>query len=301
MNNEIIVKICEKHKIQPIEIKRFSTGYGNYVFYVKSNDNEYVIRCNNKPYRNTIKSLKKLNSVDIPISKLLFKGRYKRVYYMVCSYIQGDDLGKVYHTLSCDDKKAIAKQVAEIQNNVSQLSLLYRCNLYKWIEQRLQRARDRISQNGYFDTKKVDKLEELLPQFKDYFNKFKPVPYLDDISTKNLLIYNNRVSGIIDTDWIGYGDSLTFVALTNIALLDMQYDTDYVGYLLEEMNVQKEQYKVFLFYSLMYCVDFMGEKGTTFNGNKVEVDENTVKRLNKTYELLCEQLLSCINQSGMIL
>lgn len=292
MNNEIVTKICQKHKIQPIEIKRFSTGYGNYVFYAKSNDNEYVIRCNNKPYCNTIKSLKKLNSVDIPISKLLFKGRYKRVHYMICSYIQGDDLGTVYRTLSCDDKKAIVKQVVEIQNSVSQLSLLYRCNLNRWVEQRLQRARYRISQNGYFDTQKVDKLEELLPQFKDYFNNFKPIPYLDDISTKNLLIHNNRVSGIIDIDWIGYGDPLTFISLTNIALLDMECDTDYVNYLLKEMSVTEEQYKVFLFYSLMYCVDFMGEKGTTFNDNKVEVDENTVKRLDKIYESLFEQLLS---------
>lgn len=286
MNNEIITKICEKHKIAPIEIKRFSTGYGNYVFHVKTEETEYVIRCNSKSYRNTIKSLKKLNSLDIPVSKLLFNGRYKRTHYMICSYIQGDDLEKVYHTLSFDDKKAIAKQVVEIQNKVSQLYLSSSYNLYKWVEQRLQRARYRISQNGYFDTQKVDKLEELLPQFKDYFNNFKPVPYLDDISTKNLLIHNNRVSGIIDTDWIGYGDPLTFVALTNVALLNMQYDTDYVDYLLEEMSVIEEQHKVFLFYSLMYCVDFMGEKGTTFNDNKVEADEKTINRLNEIYENL---------------
>lgn len=95
---------------------------------------------------------------------------------------------------------------------------------------------------------------------KDHFNNFKPVPYLDEISKKNLLIHNNHVSGIIDTDWIGYGDPLTFVALTNVALLDMQCDTDCVDYLLEEVNVTEEQRKVFLFYSLMYCVDFMGKK-----------------------------------------
>ena len=286
MNNDIITKICIKHKIHPVDIKRFSTGYDNYVFYVKSIDNEFVVRCNNKSYRNTIKSLKQLSSVNIPVSKLLFKGRYKRTHYMICSYINGDDLGKVYHTLSCIDKKIIAKKVIEIQNNVSELSLSSRCNLNKWVHQRLKRAKKRILQNGYFDSQKVNKVEELSIQFKEYFLKFKPVPYLDYISTKNLLIHNQRVSGIIDTDWIGYGDPLSFIALTNVALRDMQHDTDYVNYLLEEINATEEQYRIFLFYSLMYCVDFMGEKGATFNDKVVKATEVEINRLNDIYEQL---------------
>ena len=124
----------------------------------------------------------------------------------------------------------------------------------------------------------------------EYFSKFKPTPYLDDISTKNLLIYNNRVSGIIDTDWIGYGDPLSFIALTNVALLNLQYDTDYVNYLLEETNATEYERKVFLFHSLMYCVDFMGEKGTTFNDKVVEATEDEINRLNNIYEQLFADL-----------
>ena len=33
MNNQNLTIICEKHKIQLMEIKRFSTGCGNYVFH----------------------------------------------------------------------------------------------------------------------------------------------------------------------------------------------------------------------------------------------------------------------------
>lgn len=41
----------------------------------------------------------------------------------------------------------------------------------------------------------------------------------DDISSKNLLMNNGKISGIIDIDWMGIGDKLTYVALTNMALL----------------------------------------------------------------------------------
>lgn len=70
-----------------------------------------------------------------------------------------------------------------------------------------------------------------------------------------------RISGIIDIDWIGIGDKLTYVAMTNMALLNMECDTDYVKYILDEMLLNDIQKKAFLFYTLMFCVDFMGERG----------------------------------------
>ena len=63
---------------------------------------------------------------------------------------------------------------------------------------------------------------------------------------------------------MGIGDKLTFVALTNIALLNMECDTDYVDYILEEMQLNETEKKAFFFYSLLYCVDFMGERAPRF-------------------------------------
>ena len=97
-----------------------------------------------------------------------------------------------------------------------------------------------------------------------YFEKVEPMPYLDDVTTKNLLVKDGHISGIIDVDWIGMGDVLTFAALTYVALLNMGYDTDYVSFILDEMDADDIQRKAFLFYSLMYCVDFMGERGTKY-------------------------------------
>ena len=90
-------------------------------------------------------------------------------------------------------------------------------------------------------------------------------------------------------DWLECGDRLTFVALTNMALLNMEYDTDYVRFLLEQLQITPVQRRVFQFYTLMYCVDFMGERGTTFVGRTVPVNAEIVEHLNSIYEQLWSQ------------
>lgn len=74
-----------------------------------------------------------------------------------------------------------------------------------------------------------------------------------------------------------------------MALLNSEYDTDYVKYILEEMQVNDIQKKAFLFYAIMYCVDFMGERGMRFMDKVVEVNEQIIDRLNGIYDRLWEE------------
>ena len=122
---------------------------------------------------------------------------------------------------------------------------------------------------------------------QDYFDTIKPIPYLDDVSTKNLLINRGKLSSVIDIDWMGFGDVLTFVAMTQVALLSMDYDLKYIDYLLEELHPSKVQYKAFVFYCLLFCVDFMGERGMQFLDKVIPVNQEIINRFNNIYiELL---------------
>ena len=47
--------------------------------------------------------------------------------------------------------------------------------------------------------------------------------------------------------------------------------------------------KAFLFYCLMFCVDFMGERGMQFGDKTIEVNDAVVDRLNRIYEELWEE------------
>lgn len=293
--NEKIILLCSKlFSKRPLSVERCAVGQGNFVYIVEYAEEKYVLRCSTEraAYENTAYWLKKLEAIGIPVPKVIGKGRFEEYEYIILSYLEGQDIGLVYEQLKDGDKRAIAKEIVHIQERVAALEpdgIQKDWSWFSFIEYMLKRAEKRIAQNGCFDAEKAARLWKQTGQLEEYFAGVKPVAYLDDISSKNLLIYNGRISGIIDIDWIGIGDRLTYVALTNMALLDLQYDTDYVKYILEEMQISDMEKKAFLFYTLMYCVDFMGERGMRFMDKTVKVNSQIIDRLNGIYDRLWEE------------
>lgn len=292
MNEQIISRICLKCLAQsPHAIQRCAVGQGNYVYIVECGAAKYVVRCSTEScaYKDSIHWLQKLEAIDIPVPKVIGAGRFEEYEYLVLSYFEGKDIGLVYQQLTVEEKKAIAKEIVQLQNKVATLEVEDVAADWSWfgfVEYMLERAEERIAQNGYFDVEKVERLRNAKDRLDEYFASIKPTAYLDDISSKNLLIHGGKISGIIDIDWMGIGDKLTYVALTQMALLNLEYDTDYVDFILEEMRVNETEKQAFLFYTLMYCVDFMGERGMQFMDKKVEVNQQIVDRLNYIYDKL---------------
>lgn len=300
MDEMIVFRICFTYFGEyPSSVKRCSEGIGNYVFRVECCGSRYIVRCSieKNAYRETVYWLNELRKVQIPVPEVLEWGRTQQYEYLILSYVEGHDIGLIYTNLTVDEKRMIAKELVQLQNRAALLKPKDISSDWSWlsfVRDMLDRAEERIVKNGYFDKEKVEKLRIQAQKLDRYFAGIKPTTYLDDISSKNLLIHNGKISGIIDVDWIGIGDKLTYVALTNVALLNLEFDTDYVTYILEEMQATDDQIKAFLFYSLMYCVDFMGERGMYFMDKKVEVNQQVVDRLNRIYDMLWEHW--CITQ-----
>lgn len=292
MNEEKALEIFKKNiSAKPNKIERCGIGHGNYVYIISCEIDKYVIRLSSEDnaYADTVYWLRRLRKINIPVPEVLADGKYENYNYIILSYIDGDDLGTVYNDLSSEEKRLIAKEVVAIQNAVAGLKLENIEVGWTWnsfIKYMLDRASERIEMNGYFDTDKVRRLWKMSEPLREYFERVKPTAYLDDISTKNLLIKNGRVSGIIDVDWMGVGDKLTFAAMSNVALLNMDCDTYYIDCLLNEMNIDLTERKAFVFYSLLFCVDFMGERGMTFGDKKIDVNKEIIERLNRIYDTL---------------
>lgn len=293
MNEEGIIRLwLERFRKEPQSVERCTVGQGNYVYIVECAGEKYVLRCSTEQgaYEPAIYWLERLEPLAIPVPRVIAKGRFEGYEYLVLSYLEGKDIGLVYPQLTAEEKRAVAREVVAIQDRVAALELENLEPDWSWasfIRDMLERAGQRIAENGYyFEVEKVERLRTCAGELKDYFARIKPVAYLDDISSKNLLIHNGRLSGIIDIDWMGTGDRLTFAALTNMALLDLGYATDYVEYILEELRADEEERRAFLFYTLLYCVDFMGERGMQFLDRRVEVNERIVERLNGIYDRL---------------
>ncbi|SDJ41306.1 Phosphotransferase enzyme family protein [Lachnospiraceae bacterium G41] len=280
-------------KVKVFSIERCNTGIGNYVFIVTAENNKYILRCSleKDAYENTVYLLKELEVCDIPIPKVIKYGQYEEYRYLILSYLLGEDIGNIYQDLRDSEKRQIAKEVVAIQNKVSALKIQAPddWNWNSFADEMLGRAHELISKNGFFDVSKVEEVSNILKEMQPYISSVKPIPYLDDISTKNLLIENGHVSGVIDIDWMGFGDKLTFVAMTEVALLNMNLYTNYVDYLLEEMNLNSEQKRAFIFYCLLFCVDFMGERGTQYLDKVVPVNQEIIDRLNSIYDCFMNQ------------
>lgn len=239
--------------------------------------------------------LDKLSVCDIPIPVVLMEGIYGNYSYLILSYIDGDDIGNVYCKLTDSEKKQIAREVVAIQQKVSGIDLRAdkEWNWNVFIDTMLYRAEGRIKTYQYFDINKIATIKKLQCELQEYLDKVRPTPYLDDISTKNLLVYEGKVSGIIDIDWMGFGDILTFVAMTRVALLNMDLDTRYIDHLLDEMQPNTMEHKAFVFYCLMFCVDFMGERGMQFLDKTIPVNESIIRRLNNIFDMLMEEWNKC--------
>ena len=300
MNEEIISEIIIKHFSRPPgRVERCSVGIGNYVYIAHFADAEYVVRCSSESgaYDDTVYWLEKLSSIDVPVPRVLARGTFSQYEYIILSYIPGKDLGLVYPDLSAAEKRKIAKDVAAIQSRVAALTPDNIDPFWSWetfVYGMLDRAEELIAANGWFSTERVERLRAAAKKLHTYFLSVKPTAYLDDISTKNLLISGGEISGIIDIDWIGVGDRLTFAALTKMALLNLGCDTDYVSYILEQLRPSDEEKKAFDFYTLMYCVDFMGERGMTFLGRTIEVSEEIIERLNSIYDTLWDDFAALL-------
>ena len=150
---------------------------------------------------------------------------------MILDRLPGADLQNVYPTLSTTEMRTLAHKIAGIQRT------------------------------GIIDERQVDRVAARHETHRAYFERVARTPFLDDTTTKNVIIDNGKLSGIVDIDMVCFGDPLFTVALTRMSLLSREYDVDYIGFWCAELNITTEQANVLDAYTALVCVDFLGEIG----------------------------------------
>jgi len=308
-NRDTAIRIIKQEiGMKPINVTRFTTGYCHCVYYVKTKNGEFVLRITGKDAKNyyygSIKWLSELDTLGIPVPKIISHGQNEDVFFALLSFIPGKDLGEIYYTLNDSQKRKIVRELSVIQRKIANLPTSGRYGYLhsentdsfitwiEYIESCIARARKRIRKNKIFDADICDCVTAAMDNQKEYLLKVQPTPFLDDITTKNVLIHEGKLSGIVDIDEICCGDPLFVIGLTNMALLFMQTDTKYIDYWLDEMNADDVQRNAVVFYTLLFCVDFMGEQGMQFGNDKViSYNQKTVDLLYSYYYELLGKLI----------
>jgi Ser/Thr protein kinase RdoA (MazF antagonist) len=285
-----------------LKVERFVTGDCHFVYDVVTESRQnFVVRIarpeNKKFLAGAMYWYNILKPEGIPLPNVLYadlEGASSPFPYIIVERLAGKDLGLVYPQLSKDEKKALAGEVARIQEIAGTLPFgngfgyvfSYKSASFQnaWVDvlyASLERSRKRIEAIGAVDARQINKVTNKIAEYEGYFSRVKPKCFLDDTTTRNVIVNDGKLSGIVDVDCVCFGDNLFPIALTQMSLLNTGFDLDYIGFWCDAANVTDEQRSVLRFYTAVFCVDFMGELGQTFNKVSLQLAKvEDIQRLN---------------------
>lgn len=289
------------------KVYRYPTVISNFVYDVQTKDGEELIVKLARPdvkhfFDGALFWYKRLEEIEIPIPKLYYSDINGQHGFpiLIMEKLPGEDLESAYPSLSFEEKKAIAKKVVTFQQKIATLpkgkgygnarsyddSSLFE-NWIDFLNANVESSREKIKEVGLIDEQVIDTTKEKILQHENYFSTIKPTCYLANMTTKNVVINNGKLSGITGIHNVAFGDPIYPIALTKMTLLSYGYDTDYIDYWLKELQMNEEQKKAFDSYTLMFCVERMAELGHSVNKKTTEqVDEKTVNHLQTLFNTL---------------
>jgi hypothetical protein len=199
----------------PVSIKRFQMGLTHYVYDIQTSSERRLVARFALPgqtdelmagvYWSTI-----LRPIGVPLPEIYFEDfRAGLTAYpsLLLERLPGTDLWHVYHELNYNEKLELAEKIVEIQEKVCHLQsgqgygyvthldgpYPFRC----WREvvaDSIDQSRRRISDIGIFNPNHADRVQEYLPVFRAYFDNVPAHLFLDDTTTKNVIIHNSKFS-----------------------------------------------------------------------------------------------------------
>jgi aminoglycoside phosphotransferase (APT) family kinase protein len=290
---------------QVSQVARFPTGLCHHVYEIVIKDGPaYVLRIATPDTRAELQGgcywHPRLREVGVPVPALHATGCCGELAYMLMDRLPGTDLGNVYITLSSATKRSLAESIADIQETVGTLRRARKYGFAasyeeiaangcaSWAEvirAHVARSTEWIKSAGRVETSFIERTEKILAEHEPYFKGVTPVPFLDDITTKNVIVNNGELTGVVDTDAVCFGDPLLTIGLTHMALLSLNADTEYIEHWLQIMRATKKQRRVVLAYTLLFCLCFLGELGQAFNTH-VAFDEAKAEHLKDLFEML---------------
>jgi hypothetical protein len=274
---------------EPTFIRRYLTGYCHFVFEVETADGRRIVARLTRPETKPLLEggvywSKKLRPIGVPLPRILsvdLSTKNFRFPFIIMEHIDGVDLGLVYPKLSASDKYSIALQLVDIQGRVSRLASVGRfgfaysyerfAEYTTWLDflnSIVRRAEQRMDSTSHPGLVYVERVRSKLNNYSAYFRAIKPVPFMDDTTTKNVLIKGDKIVGIVDVDQLCFGDPLLTLGLTRMALLNRSFDLTYAEQWADLLQLDQRQTEIINVYTLMFCLDFMSELGQRFNRNR---------------------------------
>jgi len=243
--------------------------------------------------------------MGISVPDILFEDYSKKdvpYAYQFLSKLKGRDLDLVIKDLSDEQLVKIAKEISmiidktkTISNNgrfgvawgdFTEFSDSWTERMKIWVDETIKRG----APTGIMNDKLKSILENLIDDYKNYFDQVKSTTYLSDISSKNVMVDNGVFSGVVDLDGMTQGDPLELLGRIKASWPGTHYGEFYANSIMDEQKLSEEQRKIVLVYALINRISWACENGIKFNQNTSGiVDEDRKARDRDVIEILYKE------------
>ena len=286
-----------------VSLHRYETGMCHWVYRCETAGGQTfvlrVARPQNSAYiRGGITITTHLTDAGVPVARLLGgdpDGHESGYPWMAVEHLPGRDLRYVYEDLSSRQKSRLASQIADIQRRVAHCvestdfgyvhspdDTAAHSTFDGVVDELIERSKTWLSDTTLDASEEVELVEQRIEQFRPVLTELSPTAFLEDLTTKNVLVYQGRLTGIVDVDELCFGDPMIWVGLTRMSLLNIGHNADYIDYLLDELDARPEDRQRCDFYTGLFAFVFLSEQGINFNQRRDDsLDHERVQTLRK--------------------
>jgi aminoglycoside phosphotransferase (APT) family kinase protein len=235
-------------------------GHGNIVFSLPQLGMVAKTSSEISSFAHTVKNIELIRSLDVPVPTVVGMADDGDASVIVLEWLPGMDLGYAMPAMSDAELVDLAHRIDEIQRKVASLGegrgfgwtpIGVPGPFSSWlgvVKRDFGRLPDRARK----------KLDPILFRWSDDLLAIPATPFLDDITVKNVIVHEGRLSGIVDLDFICFGDPLYWLALTETTVnLDVgQRGRIYV----ETLRSLRAPSPILEFYEAMFAASFLARK-----------------------------------------
>lgn len=221
----------------PLQVTHMDFGHNSLVYDVTLPASNVIVRTNVHPqvFAGTAHNLALLAGLGLPVPRILASDFSQTRYpfaYLILAKIPGRDLRYELPTMSQSQMSRLAGQIVDFQQRVATLppgqgygyvpinapgpfaSWAAKVDqelseLTAWAKTTAQPAITPIAQ----------RLTAQVERYSPYLRAVPPTCFLDDVTTKNVIVQQGELQGLVDFDVVCYGNPLYMPALTATAIV----------------------------------------------------------------------------------
>jgi aminoglycoside phosphotransferase (APT) family kinase protein len=300
LHEQMIQKVIATHfEHVPKFIKRMTIGICNEVYAVGLIDKDVIVRLSehDKFLMGSHDHIPQFKALGIKVPDILVEDYSKTLIplaYQIQSTIEGCDLGEVITMLTDHQLKVLAQEIAKIFDKVktiptngkfgvmwgggdNELSDTWTERMRIWIDE----SEEHGKKTGVMDDHLAAVAERLYITYKSYFDSVKAITYYGDICSKNVMINNGILSGLVDLDGLTQGDPLEAVGRIRLSWYGTRHGEIYSQALMDEMSLTGEQRQIVTMYALLNQISWTCNNGIQFNQNTQPVVNREIEKKDK--------------------